>query len=67
MSSQNIFFDEWRACLRSHFFYVVRIKDAVTLPTLRQVLLDAGVTEKEIEQWYADATKEAEQMISDQE
>lgn len=46
------FFNEWRACLQAHFMYVVCTQDEITEPTLREVLMDAGVSEVEIEAWY---------------
>jgi hypothetical protein len=52
---RSIFFDEWRDCLRSHFFYVVQVDDQVTLPSLREVLLQAGISEEEIDTWYEEA------------
>jgi hypothetical protein len=55
MSRRSIFFEEWKAGLRAHYLHVVRINDQVTEPTLRQVLLDAGVSENEIERWYQEA------------
>ena len=55
MSRRSIFFEEWKAGLRAHYLHVVRINDQITEPTLRQVLLDAGVSEGEIERWYQEA------------
>ncbi len=55
MGERSVFFDDWRDCLRSHFFHVVKIRDEVTEPTLRNVLLEAGVSAEEIEEWYAEA------------
>lgn len=55
MGSRSIFFEEWKSCLRAHYLHVVRINDQVTEPTLRRVLLDAGVSDSEIERWYQEA------------
>jgi hypothetical protein len=44
----SIFFDEWRACLRAHYKYVVQVNDTVTEPTLRAVLLQSGLTDDEL-------------------
>ena len=52
---RSIFFDEWRACLKAHYLYVVQNQDTVTEPSLRNVLIEAGVTEQEIEQWHIEA------------
>ena len=57
MQRRSIFFDDWRECLRSHFFHVVKINDAVTEPTLRNVLMDAGISPEEIDEWYAEAVR----------
>lgn len=51
----GIFFDDWQACLRSHYIYVIRAGDAVTEPTLRHVLLHSGVDESELEALRAEA------------
>jgi hypothetical protein len=45
----NIFFDEWRACLRAHFIHVIRTGDTVTEPTLRHVLMQTGLTEADLD------------------
>ncbi len=49
MSTEDLFFEEWRACLRAHYRYVVRTEDAVTEPTLREVLLLTGLAQEEID------------------
>ena len=46
---KGIFFDEWRACLHAHYMYVVRSGDTVTEPTLRRVLIHAGLDEAELD------------------
>jgi hypothetical protein len=45
---RSIFFDEWRACLRAHYIYVIQDNDTVTEPTLRAVLLQSGLSEDEL-------------------
>jgi hypothetical protein len=51
--NRSIFYDEWRACLRAHYQYVVQIGDAVTEPTLRYVLMQAGLREDELTDLHA--------------
>ena len=51
----GIFFDDWQACLRSHYIYVIRAGDSVTEPTLRHVLLHSGIDEAELEALRAQA------------
>lgn len=51
----GIFFDDWQACLRSHYIYVIRAGDSVTEPTLRHVLLHSGIDETELEALRAQA------------
>ncbi|NLX11370.1 MAG: hypothetical protein GXY36_17120 [Chloroflexi bacterium] len=46
--SRSIFFDEWQACLRSHYVHVIRNQDFVTEQTLRRVLQHAGLTEDDL-------------------
>lgn len=45
----HTFFNEWLACLRSHYVHVVRIGDHVTEPTLREVLLQTGLSAGDID------------------
>jgi hypothetical protein len=47
--SRGPFFEDWQACLRAHYLYVVRARDAVTEPTLRAVLLNTGMTEHDLD------------------
>lgn len=49
---QHPFDEDWLECLRSHYFYVVRTNDFITEPTLRIVLLEAGISEADIDEWY---------------
>ena len=55
---RNIFYDDWRECLRSHFIHVLVTGDAITEPTLRDVLRHAGISEEELAVWIADAEQE---------
>lgn len=48
-SARSLFFDEWQACLRAHYIYVLRVNDTVTEPSLRQVLLHSGLSESDLE------------------
>jgi hypothetical protein len=47
--ARSLFFDDWQACLRAHYMHVIRSNDAVTEPTLRQVLLHTGLSENDLE------------------
>ena len=55
MGRRSIFFEEWKSSLHAHYLHVVRINDQITEPTLRRVLIDAGVSDNEIERWYQEA------------
>ncbi len=55
MSAKDLFFEEWRACLRAHYQYVVRTEDTVTEPTLREVLKLSGISTEEIAALYEEA------------
>lgn len=46
---RSLFFDDWQACLRAHYVHVIRANDLVTEPTLRQVLLQSGLDEDDLE------------------
>jgi hypothetical protein len=56
---KSYFFDEWRDCLHSHYLYVVQTADTITEPTLREVLMDAGVSQDAIEAWRREALQRA--------
>jgi hypothetical protein len=45
---RSIFFDEWQACLRAHYAYVIHEQDMITLPTLREVLLNTGLSDNDL-------------------
>ncbi|HEX2907975.1 MAG TPA: hypothetical protein VHO69_13990 [Phototrophicaceae bacterium] len=63
--SQNIFADEWRACLQAHYQHVVRNQDQVTEPSLRLVMLDAGFTESELAELRVRATMHVDDVGPD--
>lgn len=48
MDDKSIFYEDWRACLRAHYMHVIRSRDTVTAPTLRDILLSVGFSEAEI-------------------
>jgi hypothetical protein len=48
MSDQNIFGDEWRACLHAHYLDVIKNKDVRNEESLRSVLLQVGFAESEL-------------------
>lgn len=63
--SNNIFGDEWRACLREHFKYVVQHDTRTTLESLRVALLQGNppvFTEDELRELYIEATLRAEDL-----
>lgn len=52
---RSVFYDEWRDCLHSHYLYVLETGDDVTEPTLRHVLVAAGVPSEMVEEWRLEA------------
>ena len=58
MNTQNIFEDEWRACLRAHFFHVIRERDSGNEQSLITVLLQTGFTNDEIAEMRVEAVAE---------
>lgn len=61
----SIFADDWRACLREHYMYVVRTGDRVTLPSLTQVMYEVGFTDDELAELRLLATMRADDMPAD--
>ena len=57
--NKSIFYDEWRACLKEHYLHVVRIGDSITEPSLREVLLDMGFAEEEIQAIQEEGNEES--------
>jgi hypothetical protein len=49
MNVQNIFENEWRACLRAHYFHVIRERDTGNEQSLITVLLQTGFTDEDID------------------
>jgi hypothetical protein len=48
MSTVNIFEEDWRDCLRAHYFHVVKERDVNNERSLVTVLLQTGFTEEDI-------------------
>jgi hypothetical protein len=48
MSMVNIFEDDWRDCLRAHYFHVIAERDVNNERSLVTVLLQTGFTEDDI-------------------
>jgi hypothetical protein len=65
MSDYNPFDLEWRACLRSHYVYVIRSGDEATERTLAGVMRQAGFDEKTLIELRIRATMRVEQMGED--
>lgn len=61
----SVFENEWRACLREQYKYVVCNNDQVTLQSLVQVLQDVGFTEDELAQLRVEATMRMEDVPDD--
>jgi hypothetical protein len=49
MSHNNLFQDEWRACLHAHYIHVLSEQDSNNEKSLITVLLDTGFTKDQIE------------------
>ncbi len=65
MSRQSIFDDEWRACLREQYMYVIRTQDKVTERTLIKVMHQVGFGEDELAELRVQATMRVEDMPDD--
>ncbi|MGQ9886914.1 MAG: hypothetical protein ACUVSX_00350 [Aggregatilineales bacterium] len=61
----SIFTDDWRACLREHYMYVVRTGDRVTLPSLTLVMHEIGFTDDDLAELRVLATMRADDMPPD--
>jgi hypothetical protein len=48
MSTTNIFEEDWRDCLRAHYFHVIKERDENNERSLVTVLLQTGFTEEDI-------------------
>lgn len=53
--NRSIFYEDWRACLRSHYMHVIAVNDTVTEPTLHRVLLNVGFSEGDIKEMAVQA------------
>ncbi|MFW5709191.1 MAG: hypothetical protein ACOCX5_03105 [Chloroflexota bacterium] len=56
----SIFSDDWRACLREQYKYVIRSQDTVTESSLNDVMYSSGFTEDELKQLRIEATMRVE-------
>lgn len=63
--TEDIFADEWRACLQAHYMHVVRNNDRVTEPTLRIVMHDAGFSDAELAELRVRATMHVDDVGAD--
>lgn len=61
----SVFEDEWRACLREQYKYVIRNGDHVTLRSLVPVLHEVGFTDDELAQLRIEATLRTEDVPDD--
>ncbi len=48
MEERSIFYEDWRACLRAHYIYVLRVADVDNESSLYTVLRDTGFNDEEI-------------------
>lgn len=55
----DLFYDEWRACLRSHLQYVIQEQDRSNETSLLTVLRDTGFSEEEVRSMRHEALIEA--------
>jgi hypothetical protein len=60
-----VFAEEWRACLREQYKYVVRSNDARTLETLTGVMHEVGFMDDELQELQVQATMRADEMPED--
>ncbi len=65
MDQVSVFFEEWLRSLREQYKYVVRKKDAITLPTLTAVMREAGFSEAELTQLRLEATMHVDDVGGD--
>lgn len=63
--SENIFADDWRDCLRSHYMHVIRTNDRVTEPSLRIVMNQAGFSDAELAEFRVRATMHVDHLDGD--
>jgi hypothetical protein len=61
----SVFSDEWRACLREQYKYVILNNDQVTLRSLLPILERVGFTEGELAQLRVEATMHVDAVPAD--
>lgn len=65
MPGQSIFSEEWRECLKAHYMYVTRERDARTERTLVGVLHNVGFTDAELNELKIRATMHVDDVGAD--
>jgi hypothetical protein len=65
MARQSVFVEEWRACLREQYKYVVRNNDATTIVSLTDVMYEVGFTDSELAELRVLATLRADETPDD--
>lgn len=63
--SENIFAEDWVACLEAHYMHVIRINDKVTEPSLSIVMHSAGFTDAQLAELRVRATMHVDQVGAD--
>jgi hypothetical protein len=61
----SIFADEWRACLREQYLYVIRADDQQTLNSLTSVMHEVGFTDSELAELRVTATLHVDDVPDD--
>jgi hypothetical protein len=61
----SIFADEWRACLREQYKFVVAANEQVTLQSLTEVMVQVGFGDDELAQLRVEATIRVEDVPDD--
>jgi hypothetical protein len=56
--SIDIFQDDWKACLRAHYFHVIHEQDWKNESSLAAVLLQTGISQEEAALWRREAMRE---------
>lgn len=63
--SENIFVDDWYACMRAHYMHVIRTNDRVTLPSLTVVMKRVGFSESDLAELRVQATMHVDDVGTD--
>jgi hypothetical protein len=63
--TENIFADEWRDCLKSHYMHVIRTNDRVTELSLRIVMHQAGFSDADLAEFRVRATMHIDDIGDD--